>query len=182
MNRIAIIGCGGSGKTYLARRLGAALAIPVTHLDALHYDSDWNRIPVNRFAALQRELAAQPRWVADGNYAAALPIRLAAADTVIFLDLPAWVCLWGILRRRLRHGAGQHAAIGVYDRITWDFVRYILGYRRSMRPRILRLLAQDAGRTDLVVLRSRRAIRRFLRKLLGAKHGLVPMDKTTGSA
>jgi nicotinamide riboside kinase len=30
MKRIAIIGCGGSGKTHLARRLGAALAIPVT--------------------------------------------------------------------------------------------------------------------------------------------------------
>ena len=113
MNRIAIIGCGGSGKTHLARRLGAALAIPVTHLDALHYDSDWNPIPADRFAALQRELAAQPRCVADGNYAATLPIRLAAADTVIFLDLPAWVCLWGILQRRLGHGAGQHATIGV---------------------------------------------------------------------
>ena len=182
MNRIAIIGCGGSGKTHLAGRLGAALAIPVAHLDALHYDSEWNPIPVDRFTTLQRELAAQPRWVADGNYAATLPIRLVAADTVIFLDLPAWVCLWGILQRRLGHSAGQHATIGVYDRITWDFVFYILGYRRSMRPRILGLLAQDAGRTDLVVLRSRRATRRFLRKVLGAKHGLVPMDKTTGSA
>lgn len=182
MNRIAIIGCGGSGKTHLAGRLGAALAIPVTHLDALHYDSDWNPIPADRFAALQRELATRPRWVADGNYAATLPIRLAAADTVIFLDLPAWVCLRGILHRRLRHGAGQHVAIGVYDRITWDFVRYILGYRRSMRPRIRRLLAQDASRADLVVLRSHRATRRFLRELLGAKHGLVPMDETAGSA
>jgi hypothetical protein len=87
-----------------------------------------------------------------------------------------------VLQRRLRHGAGQHGPIGVYDRITWDFVRYIVGYRRSMRPRILRLLAQDAARTDLVVLRSRQATRRFLRKLLGDKHGLVPMDKTAASA
>jgi adenylate kinase family enzyme len=182
VNRIAIIGCGGSGKTHLARQLGAALAIPVTHLDTLNFDSDWNPIPANRFAHLQRELACQPRWVADGNYAATLPIRLAAADTVIFLDLPAWACLWGILQRRLRHGAGQHAAIGVYDRITWDFVRYILRYRRSMRPRIHRLQAQYAGGTDLVGLRSRRATRRYVRSLLGADHGLVPMDKTTGSA
>jgi adenylate kinase family enzyme len=182
VDQIAIIGCGGSSKTHLARRLSAALVIPVTHLDALHYDSDWNRIPADRSAALQRELAAQPRWVADGNYAATLPIRLAAADTVIFLDLPAWACLWGSLQRRLRHGAGQHAPTGVYDRITWDFLRYVLGYRRSMRPSILRLLAQDAGRADLVVLRSRRATRRFLRKLLDAEHGLVPMDKTAGSA
>lgn len=38
MKRIAIIGCGGSGKSYLARQLGAALELPVTHLDALYYD------------------------------------------------------------------------------------------------------------------------------------------------
>jgi adenylate kinase family enzyme len=63
-------------------------------------------------------MVAAPRWIIDGNYASTLPIRLEAADTVIFLDLPGWACLWGILQRRLRHGGGQHQAIGVYDRIT----------------------------------------------------------------
>ena len=162
MNRIAIIGCGGSGKSHLARELGAALGIPVAHLDALYYDHQWHPLTNDRFAELQRELAAQTQWVADGNYASTLPIRLAAADTVIFLDPTAWACLWGILQRRLRHGAGQHATIGVYDRITWSFIRYILGYRRSMRPRVQRLLDQHARHADVVVLRSRRAARRYL--------------------
>jgi hypothetical protein len=29
------------------------------------------------------------------------------------------------VQRWLRHGGGQHDVIGVYDRITWNFVRYI---------------------------------------------------------
>ncbi len=37
--RIAVIGCGGSGKTHLARRLGALLNVPVIHLDAVYYDT-----------------------------------------------------------------------------------------------------------------------------------------------
>lgn len=41
MERIAIIGCGGSGKSYLARVLGARLGITPVHLDALYYDDDW---------------------------------------------------------------------------------------------------------------------------------------------
>jgi adenylate kinase family enzyme len=156
VDRIAIIGCGGSGKSHLARELGASLGITPVHLDTVYYDKDWNPLPKDQFAALQRDLVSAPRWVIDGNYASSLPIRLAAADTVIFLDLPARTCLWGIAQRRLRHGGGQHQAIGVYDRITWGFVRYILGYRRSMAPRVRALITRHAAEAEVIVLRSRR--------------------------
>lgn len=162
MNRIAVIGCGGSGKSHLARELGAALGLTPVHLDARYYDKNWNPLPKDEFAAVQRDLVASPRWVIDGNYASSLPIRLEAADTVIFLDLPALACLRGIAQRRLRHGGGQHDAIGVYDRITWNFVRYIIGYRRAMAPRVRALIAEHAGDAEVVVLRSRRAGRRYL--------------------
>jgi len=35
MDRIMIIGCGGAGKSTLARKLGEKLSIPVVHLDKL---------------------------------------------------------------------------------------------------------------------------------------------------
>ena len=114
-----------------------------------------------QFAAIQHDLVTAPRWLIDGNYASSLPIRLQAADTVIFLDLPGWTCLWGIAQRRLRHRGGQHQDIGVYDRITWNFLRYILGYRRQMAPRVRKLVADHGGNADVVVLRSRRAARDY---------------------
>ena len=162
MDRIAIIGCGGSGKSHLARALGGMLGITPLHLDALYYDRDWKPLDKEQFAALQRDLVTAPRWIIDGNYASSLPIRLEAAGTVIFLDLPAGACLWGIARRRLRHGGGQHDAIGVYDRITWNFIRYIAGYRKQMAPRVRKLIADHAGYAHVVVLRNRRAVRRYL--------------------
>jgi hypothetical protein len=108
VDRIAIIGCGGSGKSHMSRSLGILLGITPVHLDGLYYDQDWKPLDKEQFAALQRDLVTAPRWIIDGNYASSLPIRLQAADTVIFLDLPAWTCLWGIAQRRLRHRGGQH--------------------------------------------------------------------------
>jgi adenylate kinase family enzyme len=162
VDRITIVGCGGSGKSHVARVLGARFGIRPVHLDALYYGADWTPLAPEEFAVRQRTLVAAPQWIIDGNYAATLPIRLQAADLVIFLDLPPWTCLWGIAQRRLRHGGGQHDTIGVYDRINWSFVRYVIGYRRHMAPRVRRLIRLHAAPAEIVVLRSRRAVHRYL--------------------
>jgi adenylate kinase family enzyme len=54
MERIAIVGCGGSGKSRPARVLGARLGITPVHLDALYYDKDWQPLDQETFASLQR--------------------------------------------------------------------------------------------------------------------------------
>jgi len=105
------------------------------------------------------------RWLIEGNYGGTLPIRLAAADTVIFLDLPTLTCLAGIAQRRWRYRGGQHAKDGVYDRITWSFVRYIWGYRKTMRPRVHRLMAEHGDHARLISLTSRRQAARFVAQL-----------------
>jgi hypothetical protein len=92
----------------------------------------------------------------EGNYTDTLLIRLAAADTVILLDLDAVTCLAGVFQRRLRYHGGQHAEDGVYDRISWSFVRYIWGYRRTMRPRVHRLLAEHGAHAELITVTTRR--------------------------
>lgn len=157
MQRVAIIGCGGSGKTTVGRRLAAAIGTTITHLDAVYYDDQWNKLPPEKFAAVQEELVAAPTWVIDGNYASTLPIRLRRATHVIFLDLPATTCLWGIAQRRLRYRGGQHDQAGVYDRINWGFIKYIWGYRKDMVPRVQALIQEHAQHAETHIVRSRRA-------------------------
>jgi len=161
-DRIAIIGCGGSGKTTIGRQLGEFLGVQVTHLDVVFYDDDWNTLPKEKFTAIQEDLVAGPQWVIDGNFASTLPIRLRRADTAVFLDLPAITCLWGIAQRRIRHGGGQNDATGVYDRIHWGFIKYVWKYRTTMSPRVRALIDEHAGHADVYILRSRHAANRFL--------------------
>lgn len=165
MQRIVIVGCGGSGKSMLARQLATNLDLPLTHLDAIYYDQDWNPLTQPEFAARQEKLVTEPAWIIEGNYASTLPIRLTAADTVIFLDLPALTCLWGILQRRWRYRGGQHHNVGVYDRITGSFVRYIWRYRRTTAPRVRTLIAEHATAARVITLTSRRRARRLLAEL-----------------
>ncbi|MDT9693582.1 topology modulation protein [Streptomyces sp. P9(2023)] len=152
MKRVAIVGCGGSGKSYLPRELGRILDAPVTHLDATFYDDEWNELPMEKFAAVQRDLVAQPKWVIDGNYNSNLQIRLEACDTVVLMDVSTVAALYGIFSRQIRHGAG-HKGNGVHNRIHWGVVEYVATYRRRMRPRAMAKIEEfDSDRADVVLL------------------------------
>ena len=166
MRRIVVVGCGGSGKTVLARRLGEILGIPVVHLDALFYDEDWQPCPPAEFIARQEAAVEAESWLMDGNYVSTLPIRLAAADAVIFLDFSAIRCLWGVFQRRWRFRGGQRREQGIFVRVTWSFTKYVIGYRRQMAPRVRAAIAAHTGpNAQVVVLRSRQAARRYCEKL-----------------
>lgn len=165
MKRVAIVGCGGSGKSHLARELGRILHAPVTHLDAVYYDDEWNPQPPEKFEAMQRDLVSAERWVIDGNYNSTLQVRLEACDTVILMDVSTWAALWGIFFRQLRHGHGQDKASGIYNRIHWGVLRYVATYRRKMRPRVLAKIEQYGGHAQVVLLTSRRRTRRWLEQI-----------------
>jgi adenylate kinase family enzyme len=166
VRRIAIVGAGGAGKTVLANQLAEALELPVTHLDALRYDEDWNVVPETEFVAAQRAVVANDRWIIDGNSAASMPVRFAAADTIIFLNLPPLVCLWGILRRRLRYRGGRHAD-GVHDRINLAFLRWVVTFRRRRAPAVRACIAKHGAHAVQIELTSRRQVNRLIARLGG---------------
>ena len=165
LRRVLVLGSGGAGKTTVALELGRRLDLPVVHLDRYFWSPGWTPQPAEHFADDVRRLAAEERWIIDGNYRSTLAERLPRADLVVLLDLPRRVALARVVRRwavaRLRGRARPDMAPGCPERLRWEFLRYVWRYPQR-RPELLRSVDAAGRSADLVHLRSRAEVRRFL--------------------
>lgn len=168
MKRIAIIGSGGAGKSTLARQIGEATGLPVVHLDREHWQPGWVSPAPDAWAARVDQLAAADSWVIDGNYGGTMDVRLERADTIVFMDLPRWLCVFRATKRALifRDGIRPDMAPGCDEKLDWAFLKWIWDYPRTRRPGILvRLRRERAAGKRVVRLRSTRQVRGFIRWL-----------------
>jgi adenylate kinase family enzyme len=163
LERVLIIGCPGSGKSVLARRLAAATGLPAVHLDRHFWGQDWTEPPPELWQDRLAALVAAPRWIIDGMYTRTLPLRLDRADTAIFLDFPGWLCLLRVALRAVRwfgRQRGDDMAPGCRERLDMPFLLYVARFSRNNRDRVLQALAGFPGR--VLVLRSNREVADFL--------------------
>ena len=165
MRRVAVVGPGGAGKSTFARELGRRLGLPVVHLDAHYWKPGWTPTPPAEWGALQAELLAGERWVADGNYGATFDLRFGRADTVVVLAPPRLHCLAGALRRSLARRGEAVQAAGCPERVSADFLRWIWRYPVDSRPRLDAALARHREHLRIVELGSRREAAAFLAAL-----------------
>ena len=99
MRRIAICGNSGSGKSRLAAQIATATGLPLIHLDQHHYLPGWTVRPKDEWEAWHCDAVQRDAWILDGNFTRTLPERVAAANLIIFLDVPVWLCLWRVAKR-----------------------------------------------------------------------------------
>ena len=100
MKKIIVIGCPGSGKSTFARALHDKTGIPLYHLDMMYWNADKTTIEKSVFLERLSAVLEKDEWIIDGNYGSTMELRMAACDTVIFLDYPIEICLDGIKERR----------------------------------------------------------------------------------
>ena len=152
MRRVIVVGPGAAGKSTLAVRLGEITGLPVIELDKLFWRPGLAATPRDQWAAIQRGLASRQSWIIDGDLGPydAVEVRLQAADTVVFLDFSPLRCAWRAIRR---------------SRERADFWRWLLSYRRRSRPLLLQAIAAHARDADIHVLRTPRAVRRFVAEI-----------------
>lgn len=182
MERIAIVGSPGSGKTTLAGRLAERLDLEHIELDAIFHQPGWQPLPDAEFIAAVERATTGERWVTCGNYQrVSKPLIWQRADTVVFLDLPRTVVMRAIVHRSVRRAWRQEELWnGNRERfsnffsprkedniILWawtQFGRYRTGYRADMgRPEYAHL--------TFIHLQSRLEVERWLATVRRAESG-----------
>ena len=166
MERIMIIGCGGAGKSTLARQLGEKTGLPVVHLDKLFWKPGWVSLSREEFDLVHQEAISRERWIIDGNFDRTIPQRLSRCDTVLYLDFSRWACVMGVTKRVLttygtvREDMGE----GCPERFDLEFLKWVWDFNKNKRQKNYRLLEEAEG-VEVIILKNRREVKRFLASL-----------------
>jgi hypothetical protein len=171
--RVLVAGVTGVGKSTLAKRLAHQIDLPYTEIDALYHGPQWTPRP--SFLADISALSATERWVTEWQYSSARAQLAARADLLVWLDYPARVSLYRLIRRsvwrRLTHKelwSGNteaplwHLVTGKDGVIAWALssgrtYRTLISDLAETRPdmRIVRIRSQQELNTWLSRLPSR---------------------------
>ena len=172
MQRINVIGISGSGKSFVADRVGAVLGLPVVRLDALRHGPNWTEVPATLFADRVAAEAAQESWVMDGSYALVRSLIWPRADAIIWTDLDRAAVMRQVIWRSLRDWATRREVVpGSRERLRnflepWHPIRWAWRQHARMRESERQSLEDAAwAHLDIRHLRSRREIDDFLARL-----------------
>lgn len=100
--RVAIVGCSGSGKSQLARRIARARGVDYINADELLWKPGWDERTKPEYYALLEQHMAADAWVFDGNIGGSAKVVVPRIDTLIWLDYPRPMVMRRLLGRTIR--------------------------------------------------------------------------------
>lgn len=160
-----IIGCSGSGKTYLADALSKKYQIPHFDLDDIQWDNHAAgygvKMPPEKRNALLQERLRNRDWIIEGVYYAWLQQSFAEADRIYVLDMPPYLYKTRIILRFIKRKLGiqkgrKETLKSVYHLLKWTHV-----FQNKNRKEIAQMLK---GYGDKVIwLSSKRQIQEIIR-------------------
>ena len=126
--KIHIIGCSGSGKTYLANALSKKYNISHFDLDDIQWDNNskgyGTKRPLGERNVLLQEILCNNEWIIEGVYYAWVQQSFDEADIIYVLDMPSYLyksrIIIRFIKRKLGIQKGKRETLkSVYNLLKW---------------------------------------------------------------
>uniref|UniRef100_UPI003FF11FFD DNA topology modulation protein FlaR n=1 Tax=Roseburia sp. TaxID=2049040 RepID=UPI003FF11FFD len=126
--KIHIIGCSGSGKTYLANALSKKYTIPHFDLDDIQWDNNakgyGKKRPLDERKALLQEILFNNEWIIEGVYYDWVQQSFDEADKIYVLNMPGYLYKSRIIMRSIKRKLGiqkgkKETLKSVYNLLKW---------------------------------------------------------------
>ena len=100
MQKVAVFGNAGGGKSTLSKRLAQMTGLPLVALDLLKYKPGGEEVPHADYKVAHDQLLLQDQWIIDGfGSIDTVWERLEVADTLVYLDMPLLQHYWWVTKR-----------------------------------------------------------------------------------
>ena len=166
MKKVAVFGNAAGGKSTLARRLAELTRLPLYPLDTIQYRTGGGKVPHEEYLKAHADLLSREKWIIDGfGCVPSAWERFAAADTLIYIDLPLLTHYRWVTKRLFQglfvtpEGWPEDSPIW---RSTLDSYRVVWLCHRRLTPRYRELVANVVSTKEVHHLRSPAEMRGFL--------------------
>lgn len=174
MNKIAIAGCGGAGKSTLAYKLRAILNVDVVHVDSIFWKPGWIPTAESERRRRLKNILQRSHWIVEGDGDRSsreliYDLRFASADAIVFLDFPRTLCIRRVLKRYLDYQGKSRPDLppGCREYIKskgfLESLKRIWNYPKEERQLVLQKIRDYCAGKRVIILRSPSEVEEFLR-------------------
>lgn len=136
--KMIIIGCPGSGKSYLSRYLKDYSKLPLYHLDNLYWFGDYDHISEEEFVGKVNKIMETDKWIIDGHFKSSIEARIKNAQAIIYFNLNGKVCVNGV-KHRIKYHSIRDDMPCVEKVLDKEFETCMLNFRKNNHESLVSL-------------------------------------------
>lgn len=162
--KIHIIGCSGSGKTYLAKALSKKYNIPHFDLDDIQWNNNADgygvKMPIEKRTALLNDILKNESWIIEGVYYAWVGKCFEDADKIYVLDIPKRVYTYRIIKRTIKRKLGLERGKKETLKSVYNLLKWTDTFQNKSMVEIRKMLSHHTQKT--MWINNRKEVKRII--------------------